>query len=193
MKKLLNINSLYHDLHTVHPLERASILHLQGCRKGRTDPCPGCANKDLWSEEPKWLVDAVELADIVIRYAAAPALSISGGEPLDQYELLCQLLETLSRAHFSILMWTGFEMKQVESDFSPILQWLDCIITGPYVEEEKLQTTPFISSRNQEVHCLTERAIKFFAPPRHAVEYELIIHKRGLGLVSLGCELPGLR
>jgi pyruvate-formate lyase-activating enzyme len=108
MSSLLNVASLHHDLHTVHPSPRASILHLQGCLKGRTDPCPGCANQDLWSDEGRRVVDPLDLASGMISGAASPALSISGGEPLDQYEPLCTFLEALYRARFSLLIWTGF-------------------------------------------------------------------------------------
>jgi anaerobic ribonucleoside-triphosphate reductase activating protein len=186
MKKLLNVNSLYHDLNTVHPLPRASILHLQGCRKGRTNPCRGCANSDLWTDEPKWLVDAFELAGIVTSHAAAPALSISGGEPLDQYEPLCQLFEHLRQADFSVLMYTGFAFGKVKQDFSSVLGLADYLITGPYEEQSRVRGIPFISSSNQQIHCRTVRARRTLDAYNRTGEFEVVIHKSDCSAVTLG-------
>jgi len=190
MRSLLNVNSLHHDLHTVHPLPRASILHLQGCLRGRTDPCPGCANQALWSDEGRWGVDPLDLAALIIRLAAAPALSVSGGEPLDQYEPLCHFLTSLKRAGFSILMWTGFEMSQVRDGLRAVLDSVDYLITGPYVEQRKTRGIPFISSSNQEIHCLTPRARKAFQNYVYVHEYEVVIRKDGPSAVCLGGILP---
>jgi anaerobic ribonucleoside-triphosphate reductase activating protein len=186
MTKLLNINSLYHDLNTVHPLPRASILHLQGCRKGRTNPCPGCANRALWGDEPNWLVDPVEFVKTVISHAAAPALSISGGEPLDQYELLCQFLEHLRKVDFSLLMYTGFEFSKVKQDFSAVLDLVDYIITGPYQEQNRIKGVPFTSSSNQEIHCRTVQARRTLEAYNRVGEFEVVINKSDLSAVELG-------
>jgi anaerobic ribonucleoside-triphosphate reductase activating protein len=186
MNKLLNVNTLYHNLHTVHPLANASILHLQGCRKGRTNPCPGCANRALWGDEPNWLVDPVEFVKTVISHAAAPALSISGGEPLDQYELLCHFLETLRKADFSILLYTGFEFEKVQLKFSPVLDLVDYIIAGPYQEQNRIKGVPFTSSSNQEIHCRTVQARRTLEAYNRVGEFEVVINKSDLSAVELG-------
>jgi len=185
MNTLLNVHSIYHDLNTVHPLPRAGIIHLQGCSKGRTDPCPGCGNDDLWSDEEKWLVDPCELADRVISRASARALSISGGEPLDQYEPLCLFLKALKRADFSVLMWTGFEMSQVKFNFGKILGLVDYLVAGPYFEHKRIQNVPFVSSSNQEIHCLTGRARKGLENYSFKGEYEVVISKDGSAVALL--------
>jgi len=186
---LLNVHSIYHDLNTVHPLPRASIIHLQGCRKGRTDPCPGCANEALWSDEQRWWVDPGELADRVVRFSSTAALSVSGGEPLDQYEPLSLFLRALKSADFSVLLWTGFEMNEVKSSFGKILNWLDYIIVGPYLEHKRVRTVPFVSSCNQEIYCLTARAAKDWVNFDRVGEYEILIPKNHNDAVCLGCDL----
>jgi anaerobic ribonucleoside-triphosphate reductase activating protein len=129
------------------------------------------------------------LADLVIGRGAAPALSVSGGEPLDQYESLCLFLKALKDAGFSVLMWTGFEMNEVESDFSRILHWLDYIIVGPYFEHKRTPSVPFVSSSNQEVFCLTPQAKTAFENYSYEGEYEVVIPKGGSTVVSLGGDL----
>lgn len=186
MKNLLNVDSLYHDLHTVHPLPRASILHLQGCRKGRTDPCPGCANRDLWSDEQKRVVDFYELAKIVISHAATPALSISGGEPLDQYEPFCKFLKALRKADFSVLIYTGFEFDKVQLDFSAVLDLVDYAVTGPYLEQSRVKGIPFISTSNQKIYCRTVDARRTLEAYGGAGEFAVVINKNDLSAVELG-------
>ncbi|UCG14337.1 MAG: 4Fe-4S cluster-binding domain-containing protein [Deltaproteobacteria bacterium] len=188
MARLLNVNSIYHHLNTVHPLPGASIIHLQGCRKGRTNPCPGCANEDLWSDEEKWLADPAELAEMIIHQAAASALSISGGEPLDQYKPLCTLLKRLKRVQFSILMWTGYGISHVIYDFGEVLEWLDYTVTGPYVEQKRVRNNPFISSSNQEIYCLNDRAQLHLPDFNHLREHEIVISKNTHDPVCLGCD-----
>ena len=189
---MINVNSLYHDLNTVHPLPRASILHLQGCHKGRTKPCPGCANEDLWSDEPKWLVDPYALARIVISQAAAPALSISGGEPLDQYEPLCHFLETLRKSDFSVLMWTGLEMPEVKRQCTRVLQLLDYLVTGPYLSEKSVRGTPFVASSNQRMHTLTEHGRKDLMHYKYVGQSEIVIPKENFPTVCIGGDLDNL-
>jgi organic radical activating enzyme len=189
MKEFLNVNSLYHDLNTVHPLAGASILHLQGCRKGRTNPCPGCANEDLWVDEEKWLVGPDHLAEILTSHAATPALSISGGEPLDQYGPLCQFLQALRKVDFSVLMYTGFEFGRVKIEFGSVLDLVDYIVTGLYRAGSRVQTVPFIASSNQEIHCLNGPAKKALASYNRVGEHEVVINKGDPDVVWLGSDI----
>lgn len=132
----------------------------------------------------------LDLAALIIRLAAAPALSVSGGEPLDQCEPLCYFLTSLKRAGFSILMWTGFGMSQKGDGFGVVLDSLDYLVTGPYVEQRKTRGIPFISSSNQEIQCLTPHARKAFQNYVYVHDHELVIRKDGPSAVCLGGILP---
>jgi anaerobic ribonucleoside-triphosphate reductase activating protein len=188
MSGLLNVASLHHDLNTVHPLARASILHLQGCLKGRTDPCPGCANRDLWSDAERWLVAPGALARLIVRRAASPALGVSGGEPLDQYGPLCELLGALRRAGFSLLMWTGFEIGEVRKRYGKVLGLLDVIVSGPYQEGKRTEGLLFASSANQEVCCPTRRGRHLLSRYGSAGDGEIVIPKDGSSGISFGVD-----
>ena len=62
-----------------------------------------------------------------------------------QKEALIALLEKLK--DFDLCIYTGYNLNEVSAD---ILKYLKYIKVGPYIQELKTTTKPFVGSTNQE-------------------------------------------
>jgi len=92
--------------------------------------------------------------------AKIEGVSISGGEPLEQRESLCALLEQIkNETAFSVLLFTGFYFHEIEAmpDGKKLLQLVDILVAGPYRQDQACSPKGLISSLNQRVHFLSQR------------------------------------
>lgn len=136
-------------------------LFVSGCRHA----CPGCFNAIAWdfgAGEP--FTEEVEeriLASLDVPYV--DGLSILGGEPLEPENQTC-LAPFLARVKEQfptkdIWLWTGFVWEQLmqgtvrarTDDLDSVLQHLDVLVDGPFVEELKDITLRFRGSANQRI------------------------------------------
>ena len=96
------------------------------------------------SEGKKVSVD--ELATNLRKVCLNKKLTISGGEPLLQVDSLiafCKLLPD-----FNICLYTGHVLSDVPQE---LLALLNYIKVGPFMNEFKTTTKPFVGSTNQEI------------------------------------------
>jgi anaerobic ribonucleoside-triphosphate reductase activating protein len=134
---------------------RRNVVWFQGC--GRR--CPGCFNPKTHPSEGGETVAVSRLADTLL--AENPdGVTISGGEPFDQPDALLTLLRKLRRRSplKSLLVFTGYTMDEVRglTDGSRILEYLDILIAGPYVQSLHLGKG-LLGSTNQTLHLLSTR------------------------------------
>lgn len=139
-------------------------LFLQGC----PIHCKGCFNQETWDFNGGKDIDRIELLDILMKDITANGilrgLSILGGEPLAEQNIKNTLYLILGiRLHFPdipIFLWTGYDInpneKQESKFLDGILEYIDYIITGPYIEEERDLTLWLRGSRNQSVYHNTK-------------------------------------
>lgn len=84
-------------------------------------------------------------------------LSILGGEPLISRNLsnlisLCKCSKE-TYPNKKIWLWSGYEWEKIieQEDVKPILQYIDILIAGPYINEQRDITLKWRGSANQEV------------------------------------------
>ena len=152
-------------VHSLGPGERV-CLWTQGCSKR----CPGCISPDLQPFLGQD-VDEALLADILIRTAEAGscrALTISGGDPLEQPEALLRLLELVRESFDDILVYTGFLLEDIRSGqlgeaARCCLDRIDVLIDGPYIHGQNLPDCVLRGSGNQTIHYLSPRLAEDYA------------------------------
>ena len=118
-----------------------TVLFLQGCVRH----CKGCQNERAWDIALGTKIEVGNLARQLREICFNKKLTISGGEPLLQKEALVVLLEKLK--DFDLCIYTGYNLNEVPAD---ILKYLKYIKVGPYIQEFKTTTKPFVGSENQE-------------------------------------------
>lgn len=92
-----------------------------------------------------------QLLSIIEENCINKKISISGGEPLEQLEALIELVSILKNRHYNICLYTGFELAQVPEN---LLENLDYIKTGRYIDENKVNDIQFYGSTNQKLISL---------------------------------------
>lgn len=148
----MKIARMIAPVHSLGPGERL-CLWTQGCGKN----CPGCISPELQPFTGQEVPETA-LAEILISAAkGSRALTISGGDPLEQAESLLALLQAL-RPHFDdILVYTGFTLEQLQLG-SPAqracLGLIDVLIDGPYMENLNEPGCVLRGSSNQRIHYL---------------------------------------
>jgi anaerobic ribonucleoside-triphosphate reductase activating protein len=130
-------------------------LWTQGC----SIRCPGCISRDTWDQDER---RAIEVSDLVEQLnpwlANADGVTISGGEPLDQAEAICELLPLLrARCRGDILLFSGYRHETIFSRFARIVSQVDVLITEPY-DPSAGSTLDLRGSDNQRVFLLSEFA-----------------------------------
>lgn len=138
-------------------------LYVQGCSR----QCKGCFNKQTWDFSGGKYFGAPEHIYISNLLAEKPEVltrfSILGGEPLEENNLL-ELASVIARARITnknlkIWLFTGYTWEELEERIkdrpdnylSTILENIDVLVDGPFIQEQKDLTLKFAGSRNQRI------------------------------------------
>ena len=126
-------------------------LFVSGCR----NHCPGCFNPETWDFDYGDPFTAEIEAEIVeaLRPSWIQGLSILGGDPMEpeNQEVLLPFVRRL-RAEFptkDIWLYTGYRLEDVSG--SPMLPYVDVIVDGPFLIDQKDVGLAFRGSRNQRI------------------------------------------
>lgn len=81
-------------------------------------------------------------------------LTLSGGDPIDSYEDVLELVKELKirLPDKEICLYTGYTIEELQkSDRSEILDYIDVVIDGEYMEELRDVSLRFRGSSNQRI------------------------------------------
>lgn len=131
------------------------VIWVQGC----SIHCKGCWNKEMWAFEDKTNLSVQDLLHkIENEKDDIDGITLLGGEPLDQFKEVAELLIECRKLGLSTMLFTGYDMKEIEEkQMTSILDNLDILITGRYVKTKRTMNHQWIGSTNQEIHFLTDR------------------------------------
>lgn len=130
----------------------------QGC----PHHCPYCHNPETWDFKGGKEFTIETLQEIIKALTANGIqrnFSILGGEPLCEENLfLTNLVITEVRKNYPdilIYLWTGYIYEDLLEDSNPylknILNNIDVLIDGPFIQEQKDITLPYRGSKNQRI------------------------------------------
>lgn len=130
-------------------------LFVAGCEH----QCRGCYNQSTWridSGVPFTLaMEEQLLADLQDTRIPRQGLSLSGGDPLHPHNVphIRRLVKRVRQTcpGKDIWLWTGYRMQELNAAQRAVLDYLDVLIDGRFVEEEKDATLQWRGSRNQIV------------------------------------------
>ena len=126
-------------------------VYLAGC----SHHCPGCHNPQSWDINNGRKVEIDDLIEEIESYGNKK-VTITGGDPFDQPEQLYELLRMLKRRDCDIQIWvyTGYQFDDILSDYSKsvILQYVDGLVDGPFIQELRDTSLRFRGSSNQKIY-----------------------------------------
>lgn len=125
--------------------------------------CKSCHNPETWDFSGGFEFSNETLDKIIEGLTAngiQRSLCILGGEPLcEQNEFLTHLVISTVKEKLpdiKIYLWTGYLYKDLikssRSHIIYILNNIDCLIDGPFIEEEKDLTLSMRGSKNQKIY-----------------------------------------
>lgn len=179
---LLNIASFVARTEAEGPGARFAIW-TQGCTIG----CPDCCNPHLWSQSPaqSWRASAL-LAEVLgarERYPELEGVTLIGGEPFEQDAALVALARGVRAAGLSVFAFSGHTLEELRARRSPLLDEVDLLVDGPYVQALRTTGRRWIGSTNQGLHFLSD----FYRPddPRFAEPNTAEIRLNGQGEIQV--------
>lgn len=139
---------------TLGPGERI-VIWTQGCSKR----CKNCASRELWEKDATKDIAVDELIKKTIEYIgneAVDGITITGGDPLEQPEELEALLERLRVFSRDILLYTGYEYRELQERLSAaylekLRKTVSVLIDGRYLDHKNDNKSALIGSVNQSI------------------------------------------
>lgn len=121
--------------------------------------CPGCHNPQSWDRANGHDVTVDELMT-VIKADEFSNVSFSGGDPFYQVEAFTNLARRIkAETKKTIWCWTGFTVEEIRADerMSQLLPYLDVLVDGPFILEQRDTSLLFRGSPNQRIIYLTPK------------------------------------
>lgn len=130
------------------------VLWVQGCNKN----CPGCIAPESHSmtDGKQITIDALVWE---IALSDADGLTVSGGEPFLQAEVLAELIKSVRRIRpIDVIVFTGYYYEELlqKPEAQKLLSQIDLLIDGPYIRELD-DGIGLRGSSNQRIIPLTDR------------------------------------
>ena len=124
-------------------------VYCAGCKHG----CKGCHNPQSWDFNAGRWMEVDEILDL-IKADTMSNVSFSGGDPFYQVEAFTELARRIKEeTHKTIWCWTGFTLEEIRSSehLSMMLPYLDVLVDGPFILEQRDTTLLFRGSPNQRI------------------------------------------
>ena len=150
----------YHNVKTCDLLngERARVvLWVAGCPHS----CKGCFNRQTWDKN-SGIPFTSDVVDEILQALSEPfcnGLTLSGGDPLATYNYetvldLCKLVKNQFPTK-TIWIYTGYVFDEVKVKYPEILNYIDVLVDGPYIEKLRDKKLQYRGSSNQNIIRLT--------------------------------------
>lgn len=130
-----------------------TCIYFAGC----SHHCRGCHNQQSWDPGGGKEMSVEEILGIVQENGFN--VSFSGGDPLYQIDNgLLDLAKGIKAQGYDIWCYTGYTIEEIKAckSLRRILDVVDVIVDGRYVEEERDTSLLFRGSRNQRIIHLDE-------------------------------------
>lgn len=132
---------------------------VQGCGH----MCKGCYAKATWNAESGIEMDSLDLAHLVRKNRSViDGITLLGGEPFDQASELLPAAMAAKESSLNVIAFSGYFYEELieKSDCLKLLEYVDLLIDGPYVEEKRDFSRPLVGSKNQRFIYLSDQISK---------------------------------
>ena len=122
----------------------------QGC----PHRCEGCHNPETWEFGCGTIVAEEDILKIVRSNPLCRGVTFSGGEPFAQAEGFAKLAILLKEQGYEVASYSGYTIEQLLSGTpaqKKLLECIDVLIDGPFIQAEKSLELSFRGSRNQRI------------------------------------------
>ena len=152
----MNYHNILHD-NLINGDGIRVVLFVSGCSLH----CKNCQNPQTWDRFGGIEFDKNARQEIFdeLKKDYVSGLTLTGGHPLEHYNLseLTNLCTEIKKTYKDKTIWlyTGYVYEQVLKDYKqgkyPILDYVDVLIDGPYIEAQRDISLKWRGSKNQRV------------------------------------------
>lgn len=151
MRKMIQTAGIVNDSIVDGPGFRYALF-VQGC----PHHCPGCHNPQTHPFEGGTELSPEEILQAMGKNPLLRGITFSGGEPFCQPEALAYLAKEVHKnPRWNVVSYTGFVLEDLLASEDPhvkeLLQEIDILIDGPYIEAQRDLTLLFRGSANQRI------------------------------------------
>jgi anaerobic ribonucleoside-triphosphate reductase activating protein len=127
------------------------VVFLQGCQHH----CKGCHNPATWDFDGGRLIDTDEIIAMMDANPLLDGITLSGGEPFAQMVPCRELTEAAHERGLSVWCYTGYTWDALINAYRyesfELLDHLDVLVDGPYIESQRTLELPWRGSGNQRL------------------------------------------
>lgn len=122
-------------------------IYLAGCKHH----CVGCHNPETWRFEAGNLMTLMELYDHITEQDFD--VTFSGGDPMEQADVIEPLLAKLKDDGRNIWCYTGYTFEEILNDARKrtLLEWIDVLVDGRFEQDKRDISLRFKGSCNQRL------------------------------------------
>ena len=144
----------------IHKITYPDVNNGLGCRvtlwvSGCIHHCKGCQNKETWSFESGREFTDDDKREIfkVLSLPYIKGITFSGGDPLCSYDDILSLAKEIKEKFpkKDIWLYTGYTFEYINENLKGILDYIDILVDGKFIEELKDVSLPFRGSSNQRI------------------------------------------
>lgn len=146
---MLDLSGIVSDSIVDGPGIRTTVF-CQGC----PHHCEGCHNPETWEFGCGTKVPLEGILEIVQSNPLCRGVTFSGGEPFAQAEAFARLAVMLKERGYEVASYSGYTFEQLLNGTKAqrkLLESIDVLIDGPYIQSQRSLELSFRGSRNQRI------------------------------------------
>ena len=146
---MLELSGIVSDSIVDGPGIRTTVFS-QGC----PHHCEGCHNPETWEFGCGTPISEEAVLQIVTSNPLCRGVTFSGGEPFAQAEGFAKLGRLLKERGYEVASYSGYTFEQLLRGTKAqrqLLETIDILIDGPYLQQERSLEISFRGSRNQRI------------------------------------------
>ena len=129
------------------------VIFSQGC----PHRCKGCHNPSTFDFNGGYIAKIDDLMSEIKKNPLLKGVTFSGGEPFVQAEAFSKIAMQCHLLELNVISYTGYTFENLVSGFYNHPEWrtllenIDILIDGPFIEEQKSLMLLFRGSYNQRI------------------------------------------
>lgn len=146
---MLDLSGIVSDSIVDGPGIRTTVFS-QGC----PHHCPGCHNPETWAFGRGTPMAEEDILQIVLSNPLCRGVTFSGGEPFTQAEGFARLARLLKEKGYEVASYSGYTFEELLNGTQAqreLLEQIDVLIDGPFLQERRSLELCFRGSANQRI------------------------------------------
>ncbi len=126
-----------------------TVVWTQGC----PHHCPGCHNASTWDFDGGALIEVEDVINELKKIKNQDGITLSGGDPVCQADACYEISKAAHEMGLNVWCYTGFTYEQMllNPKMRRLLDQVDVLVDGKFLQEEKSYDIYFRGSRNQRI------------------------------------------